>query len=685
VNVDLEACTAYGVPVVNTPGRNAEAVADLTLALMLMLARKLPGATAFLRDPECEAGDLARLAAAHSQFQGRELWSKTIGLVGMGAIGRGVARRALACGAQVLVYDPYLSPQQAALAGAELVPLEKLLRESDFVSLHAPVTEETRGMLGAREFGLMKRGAFLINTARAALLDEAALLEALRCGHLGGAGLDVFSVEPPGADHALLALPNVIATPHIGGNTAEVAAHQGRIIADELERILAGEQPRFLLNPEAFEGFSWRGPRRAPSPQELSKLRAGGGPAISDLDLQRPPTQELGKAPLTSPPSGQPAERGRAMSTFEEILRRFLERLPDDPVMGAFAAGRRFILHYTLADAGLEFYMAFLDGAVGAGMGPPPEKPDLRLKMRAEVFDGMMTGKINPVSAAMRGKMKFSGDTRKAMQMQRIQKDIMRLYQEARREVGDPGDLSRLAPAAAPEARAAPSPGGPAPPPAAAPLAGRTGDERDELVAIAQELYDKDLLTATGGNLSVRVAGREDQLWITPSGMFKGALRADMMVRIDMEGEPLDEQAPSPSSEKWVHTEILKRRPDLNAVIHTHGPWATLLALTETPFLPVSTEAAFIGEIPRVPFIMPGTRELAQAVAQAMGEEGTVVLMQNHGLVVAGSSLRRAASTTEVVERYAELILRCKALGKEPPVLPEEAVRALREMGRMMA
>lgn len=370
------------------------------------------------------------------------------------------------------------------------------------------------------------------------------------------------------------------------------------------------------------------------------------------------------------------------MSTFEEILRRFLERLPGDPVMGAFAAGRRFVMHYTLSDAGLEFYMAFLDGAVGAGLGPPPEKPDLRLKMLAQIFDGMMTGKINPVSAAMRGKMKFSGDTRKAMQMQRIQKDLMRLYQEARREVGDPGDLSRLAPARTPEALPqTPEAQAPAP----APVSGRAGDERDELVTIAQELYDKDLLTATGGNLSVRVAGREDQLWITPSGMFKGGLRADMMVRIDMQGEPLDEEAPSPSSEKWVHTEILKRRPDLNAVIHTHAPWATLLALTETPFLPVSTEAAFIGEIPRVPFIMPGTRELAQAVAQAMGEEGTVVLMQNHGLVVGGSSLRRAASTTEVVERYAELILRCKVLGKEPPVLPEEAVRALREMGRMMA
>jgi autoinducer 2 (AI-2) kinase len=210
-------------------------------------------------------------------------------------------------------------------------------------------------------------------------------------------------------------------------------------------------------------------------------------------------------------------------------------------------------------------------------------------------------------------------------------------------------------------------------------------DERDELTAIVHELYAKDLITATGGNLSVRAAGRVDQLWVTPAAMFKGGLTREALVCINMDGEPLDDAAAIPSSERWVHTEILKSRPEFNAVIHTHAPWATLLALTETPFFPISVEAAFIGEVPRVPFILPGTRELAVAVAQALGGSGAAALMQNHGLVVAGSSLRRAASATEVIERTCELILRCLALGKRPPLLPEEIVLSLRARGQMLA
>lgn len=702
VNIDSGACTAFGVPLLNTPGRNADSVADLAVSFMLMLARRIVPAAEFLHDPEGEAGDLARLGAAHGLFQGVELWRKTIGLIGMGAIGRGVIRRLLPFGARVLVYDPYVGSSQAMLAGAEAVPLDRLLRESDFVSLHAAVTPETTGMLGAKEFARMKAGAFLINTARAALTDEAALVAALRSGHLAGAGLDVFSAEPPGPNDPLLLLPNVIATPHIGGNTRDVSAHQGEIVADDLERMLRGETPRFLVNPEAFKEFSWTGKRPVPTAETLARLRARGGPAVRDLDA-RPPRESASRE-IHPPPSRLPEtlkpfaiEQGatNAMSqieTLERILREFLGKSEKDAAFVAFAANRLFVMHYALTDANLEFHMLFDNGAVKAGMGAPPGKADLTLKMKAAIFDGMMTGRINAMSAAMSGKMKFSGDTAKAMQMQRVQKDIMRLYTEARSRIGDPGDLTKLGPAPAGPSVSTPqgdvAPAAPAPraqPVERLPMPLADGDERDELVATVQELYEKNLITATGGNLSLRVAGHPDELWITPSAMFKGSLRADAMIRIDLQGEAVDEDAGTPSSERWVHTEILKARPDLQAVIHTHAPWATLLALTETPFLPVSTEAAFIGDIPRVPFIMPGTRELADAVARAMGEKGVAVLMQNHGLVIAGSSLRRAASTTEVVERYAELILRCLTLGKQPPVLPDDVVKSLREMGQMMA
>ncbi len=735
VNIDVAACTAFGLPVLNTPGRNADAVADLTIAFLLMLARKLQPAAQFLRQPDGEAGDLARMGAAYNEFLGIELWRKTVGLVGMGAVGRGVARRLAPFGARVLVYDPYIAPQQALLAGAEPVSLETLLRESDFVSLHAPSTSETAGLLGAPQFALMKQGAFLVNTARAALVDEAALVDALHSGQMGGAALDVFSVEPPGPNDPLLTAPNVIATPHVGGNTRDVACHQGEIIAEELERIMAGERPRYLLNPETFDSFSWTTPRRSPSAQTLAHLHSSGGPAISDLDVKprrepappaaaaaptttevAPPTPaeaapsasgrksgllsglrgffkqaapETGTPALEAPQTAAPVaeEKGNQSAMLEKILRQFLAACEKEPDMQTFAAGRQLTMHYVLTDAGLEFYMAFDNGTVRAGMGAPPARADLTLKMKAEIFDGMMTGKVNGATAAMTGKLKFSGDTGKAMALQRVQREISRLYMQVRKEVGDPGDLAHLgsspAPAAAPPA--APAPSAPAAPPSPAPQPARTNDERDEMIQVLQELFDKNLITATGGNISVRATGRDGQLWITPSALYKGSLRPDLMAPINLEGEALDPDAPSPSSERLVHSEILKARPELNAVIHAHAPWSTLLALTETPFFPVSTEAAFIGEIPRVPFIMPGTRELAAAVVQALGKEGTVVLLQNHGLVVAGSSLRRAASTAEVVERYAELILRCLTLGKQPPVLPEELVKSLREMGQMMA
>jgi D-3-phosphoglycerate dehydrogenase len=217
--------------VTNTPGANAGAVAELTIGLMLALARAIPQANAALR------------AGSATRIEGISLEGKTVGLLGLGAIGKQVARRLQAFGCTVLAYDPVPDRSFAQSHGVTLCTQEEVVAQSDFLSLHLPASPETHGMVNAAFLARMKPGAFLINTARGELIDEAALLEALRSGHLRGAALDVFASEPPPPDHPLLALPQVIATPHIGAHTDGAMNQMGWMALQDCLAVLRGEEP----------------------------------------------------------------------------------------------------------------------------------------------------------------------------------------------------------------------------------------------------------------------------------------------------------------------------------------------------------------------------------------------------------------------------------------------------------
>jgi phosphoglycerate dehydrogenase-like enzyme len=209
-NVDLAACRARGIAVTNTPGVNAHAVAEHTLALMLAVTRRIPAMDRDVRGGQWPRGLLVQLEG------------KTLGLIGLGAIGSRVAALARPFGMRLLATTWGPDGGRAAALGARPVPVETLLGESDVVSLHLRLSDETRGYLGRERLDLMRPTAFLINTARGALVDRAALVDALRAGRLGGAALDVFHEEPVPADDPLLALPNVVLTPHNAGMTREV-------------------------------------------------------------------------------------------------------------------------------------------------------------------------------------------------------------------------------------------------------------------------------------------------------------------------------------------------------------------------------------------------------------------------------------------------------------------------------
>ena len=229
-NVDVDAATERGVLVVNAPTSNIHSAAEHALALLLGAAREIPAADASLRERTWK----------RSSFSGTEIFGKTVGVVGLGRIGQLVAQRLAAFGAHLIAYDPYVSPARAAQLGIELLSLDELLSRADFISVHLPKTPETAGLIDKEALAKTKPGVIIVNAARGGLVDEAALAEAVRSGHVRGAGLDVFAKEPC-TDSPLFELPQVVVTPHLGASTAEAQDRAGTDVAASVKLALAGE------------------------------------------------------------------------------------------------------------------------------------------------------------------------------------------------------------------------------------------------------------------------------------------------------------------------------------------------------------------------------------------------------------------------------------------------------------
>lgn len=248
--VNVKDCTDAGVLVVNQSGGNADAVASHVLAMVLMLSKQI-----------IQTNHALRKGTMHDRnaYIGNDIHGRTIGIVGLGNVGRRVAGLCNTLfGMNVLAYDPFLDEKTMAERGATKVELDELLRRSDFVSINCPLDDTSRGMIGARQYGLMQKHAFFITTARGHIHDEKALEEALRSKQIAGAGLDVWSKEPPEKDHPLLQYENVIASPHTAGVTREARANMGKYAAEQLITILDGKRPPRIINPDVWPAYQKR-------------------------------------------------------------------------------------------------------------------------------------------------------------------------------------------------------------------------------------------------------------------------------------------------------------------------------------------------------------------------------------------------------------------------------------------
>ena len=237
--VDVAACTQRGVLVTNTPGANANAVAELTLGLILSLARRIPQAASRVG---------AERVWGEARHTGVELKGKTLGLIGIGQVGSRLTKMALAMGMKVLAHDPGLKNEEIKARGARPARYDTLLSRADFITLHAPLTPKTHHLIDAQAISKMKKGAFLVNAARGPLVDEAALARALKSGRIGGAALDVLEGEPPDPESAILGAPNLILTPHMAGSTHECLEAIATWAGADIARVLSGKKPRYPVN-----------------------------------------------------------------------------------------------------------------------------------------------------------------------------------------------------------------------------------------------------------------------------------------------------------------------------------------------------------------------------------------------------------------------------------------------------
>ena len=242
-NVDLDAATSKGIIVMNTPGGNTISTAEHAVSMILSLSRSIPQANASTKKGEWK----------RSKFMGVELYAKALGIIGFGRIGKEVARRALSFGMRVLAYDPFLSKNVAESLGVEVVELKELFRQSDYITVHTPMTEETNHLISSEEFALMKKGVRIINCARGGIIDEKALAVAVREGKVAGAALDVFEKEPIPPDHELLKFDNVIVTPHLGASTEEAQVNVAIEVAEIVRDALLGKGIRNAANYPCLE------------------------------------------------------------------------------------------------------------------------------------------------------------------------------------------------------------------------------------------------------------------------------------------------------------------------------------------------------------------------------------------------------------------------------------------------